>query len=158
MWYRYFTHFLHRISVFTTFSYGVAVLGDPIRTVECNAMEESEKKITRRKRGRKGRDEPGNACEICFQKVIPPTLSANNLNVVSSVKSCQSSNKRHTALRHCLLNFKKIGLCSDKTSPVEKNKAKVKRLYSQAKQRLISKDGSYAYLIFLKRSERKDFA
>ena len=61
-------------------------------------MEERERKITRGKRRRKGRDEPGNTCEICFQKVIPPTLSANNLNIVSSVKSCQSSNERHTAL------------------------------------------------------------
>ena len=40
----------------------------------------------------------GNACEICFQKVIPPTLSASNPNVVSGVKSCQSSNGRQTAL------------------------------------------------------------
>ena len=98
MWYRYFADFLHGISVFANFSYGVAVLGTPVWTVECSAMEESEKKITRRKRRRKGRDEPGNACEISFQKVIPPTLSANNLNVVSRIKSCQSSNKRHTAL------------------------------------------------------------
>ena len=80
------------------FLWSIAVLGIPIRTVECSAMEEHEKKITRRKRGRKGRDEPGNTCEICFQKVIPPTLSANNLNVVSSVKSCQSNIERHTAL------------------------------------------------------------
>jgi len=42
--------------------------------------------------------ERGNACEICFQKVIPPTLSANNQNVVSGVKSCHSSNSRQTAL------------------------------------------------------------
>ena len=99
MWYRYFTDFLHSISVFATFSYGIAVLGTPNRTVECNAMEESEKKKTRRKRGRKGRDEPRNTCEInCFQKDIPPTLSANNLNIVSSIKSCQSNNERHTAL------------------------------------------------------------
>ena len=105
MWYRYFADFLHGISVFANnwhkknyFSYGIAVLGTPVWTVECSAMEESEKKITRRKRRRKGRDEPGNACEISFQKVIPPTLSANNLNVVSRIKSCQSSNERHTAL------------------------------------------------------------
>ena len=98
MWYRYFADFLHGILVFATFSYGIAVLGNPVWTVECSAMEKSKKKIPRRKRGRKGRDESGNACEICFQKVIPPTLSANNLSIVSSVKSCQSSNKRHTAL------------------------------------------------------------
>ena len=98
MWYRYFANFLHGILVFATFSYGIAVLSTPIRTVECSAMEEHEKKITRRKRGRKGRDQPRNTCEICFQKVIPPTLSANNLNVVSSVKSCLSNNEQHTAL------------------------------------------------------------
>ena len=39
-----------------------------------------------------------NACESCFQKVIPPTLSTTNPNVVSGVKSCQSSNGRQTAL------------------------------------------------------------
>ena len=46
-----------------------------------------------RERGRRG-----NACEICFQKVIPPTLSVNNPNLVSGFKSCQSSNERQTAL------------------------------------------------------------
>ena len=46
-----------------------------------------------RERGRRG-----NACEICFQKVIPPTLSVNNPNLVSRFKSCQSSNGRQTAL------------------------------------------------------------
>ena len=40
----------------------------------------------------------GNACEIWFQKVIPPALSASNPNVVSGFKSCQSSNGRQTAL------------------------------------------------------------
>ena len=44
------------------------------------------------------RERGGNACEICFQKVIPPTLSASNPNVVSGVKSCQSSNWQQTAL------------------------------------------------------------
>ena len=56
------------------------------REGEKNKVEERE-----RERG-------GNACEICFQKVIPPTLSASNPNVVSGVKSCQSSNGRQTAL------------------------------------------------------------
>ena len=51
--------------------------------------EEFEKR--ERKRG-------GNACEICFQKVIRPIFSASNPNVVSGVKSCQSSNGRQTAL------------------------------------------------------------
>ena len=44
------------------------------------------------------RERVRNACEICFQKVIPPTLSTSNPNVVSGVKSCQSSNGRQTAL------------------------------------------------------------
>ena len=57
---------------------------------------------------------------------------------------------------HCLLNFKNICLFSNKKSPADRNKAKVKWLHSQAKQRLISKDGSCVYLIFLKRSERKE--
>ena len=34
--------------------------------------------------GKEGeRERHGNACDICFQKVIPPTLSASNPNVVS---------------------------------------------------------------------------
>ena len=44
------------------------------------------------------RERVRNACEICFQKVIPPTLSTSNPNVVSGVKNCQSSNGRQTAL------------------------------------------------------------
>ena len=44
------------------------------------------------------RESGGNAYEICFQKVISPTLSASNPNVVTGVKSCQSSNGRQTAL------------------------------------------------------------
>ena len=61
--------------------------------------------VARRKRARKNlmvekreRERARNACEICFQKVIPPTLSTSNPNVVSGVKSCQSSNGRQTAL------------------------------------------------------------
>ena len=34
------------------------------------------------------RQRGGNACQICFQKVIPPILSASNRNAVSGVKSC----------------------------------------------------------------------
>ena len=37
-----------------------------------------------------------------------------------------------------------------------RNKAKVKRLYSQAEHRLISKEGSCTLLILLKRTERKE--
>ena len=42
-------------------------------------------KVEERQRGE-------NACEISFQKVIPPTLSASNPTLVSGVNSCQSSN------------------------------------------------------------------
>ena len=61
--------------------------------VECGAKKAGKNKEDKRERGRRG-----NACEICFQKVIPPTLSVNNPNLVSGVKSCQSSNGRQTAL------------------------------------------------------------
>ena len=44
------------------------------------------------------RERGGNACEICFQKVILPTLSASNPNLVSCDKSCQTSNGWKTAL------------------------------------------------------------
>ena len=55
----------------------------------------------REKNKKEKRERGGNACEIseiCFQKVIPPIFSASNPNVVSGVKSCQSSNGRQTAL------------------------------------------------------------
>ena len=60
--------------------------------------------MARRKRARKNKEEKreretgGNACEICLQKVILPTLLASNQNLVSDDKSCQSSNGRQTAL------------------------------------------------------------
>ena len=73
-----------------------------VRIVEFGAKEESEKK-TRWKRGR-----GGNAWKICFQKVIPPTLSASNPNAVSGIKSCQSSNGRKTTL---FTEFKKKYEC-----------------------------------------------
>ena len=38
-----------------------------------------------------------NAFKICFQKVIPPTLSASNATLVSGVRSCQSNNGWQTA-------------------------------------------------------------
>ena len=44
------------------------------------------------KEEKRERERGGNASEIRFQKVIPPTLSASNPNLVSGVKSCQSSN------------------------------------------------------------------
>ena len=55
------------------------------------------------------RERVRNACEICFQKVIPPTLSTSNPNVVSGVKSC---NQATGDKPHCLLNLKKICLYS----------------------------------------------
>ena len=42
--------------------------------------------------------------QICFRKVIPPTLSASSPNVVSAIKSCQSSKKPH-----CLLKARSFG-------------------------------------------------
>ena len=64
--------------------------------MECGAKEESEKKSEGGKEGEGERVR--DAREISFQKVIPPTLSTSNPNVVSGVKSCQSSNGRQTAL------------------------------------------------------------
>ena len=58
---------------------------------EGRKREKNKEEKRERKRG-------GNACEICFQKVIRPIFSASNANVVSGVKSCQSSNGRQTAL------------------------------------------------------------
>ena len=55
------------------------------------AKEESQKKKEKREGERHG-----NACDICFQKVIPPTLSASNPNVVSVLKV--SIKQRATAL------------------------------------------------------------
>ena len=54
----------------------------------------------RKSGGKEGEGERGgNDCEICFQKVIPPTLSASNPTLVSGVKSChQSKGNRLTKL------------------------------------------------------------
>jgi len=46
--------------------------------------EVREREKVRRKRGK----EEKNACEISFQKVIPPTVSASNPTLVSSVNGC----------------------------------------------------------------------
>ena len=54
-----------------------------------------------RKNKEEKRERGRNACDICFQKVIPPTLNlaATSLNLVSGVlKSCQSSDGRQTTL------------------------------------------------------------
>ena len=53
------------------------------------------KKAGKNKEEKGERGRRGNACEICFQK---PTLSVNNPNLVSGIKSCQSSNGRQTGL------------------------------------------------------------
>ena len=74
--------------------------------MECGAKEESEKKSEGGKEGEGERVR--DAREISFQKVIPPTLSTSNPNVVSGVKSCQSSNGRQTAL---FTNLKKRYAC-----------------------------------------------
>ena len=54
-------------------------------------VREQENKREERERG-------GDACDICFQKAILPTLLASNRTLVSSVKSCQSSNRQQTVL------------------------------------------------------------
>ena len=60
---------------------------------------------------RRERERGGNECEICFQKVIPPTLSASNPTLVSGVKSChQAKGNRLTKL----FFFKKICMYSEK--------------------------------------------
>ena len=56
--------------------------------VRSEGREREKNKEEKRERG-------GNACEISeiyFQKVIPPIFSTSNPNVVSGVKSCQSTN------------------------------------------------------------------
>ena len=58
--------------------------------------EQEKNKEEKRERG-------GNACDICFQKVIPPTFSASNPNVVSGVKSF-IVNQATGDKPHCLLN------------------------------------------------------
>ena len=57
---------------------------------EGREQEKNKEEKSERERGR-------NICEICVQ-VIPPTLLACNPNVVSGVKSCQSSNGQPTVL------------------------------------------------------------
>ena len=60
---------------------------------------------------RRERERGGNDCEICFQKVIPPTLSASNPTLVSGVKSChQAKGNRLTKL----FFLKKICMYSEK--------------------------------------------
>ena len=73
------------------------VLGSSSRRSDSGVRSEGrqrEKNMEEKRERKRG----GNACEICFQKVIRPIFSASNANVVSGVKSCQSSNGRQTAL------------------------------------------------------------
>ena len=73
------------------------VLGSSSRRSDSGVRSEGrqrEKNMEEKRERKRG----GNACEICFQKVIRPIFSASNPNVVSGVKSCQSSNGRQTAL------------------------------------------------------------
>ena len=63
----------------------------------------------------------------------------------------------HGPLRCITSHSFRACLCHAKNeAPEEEAEAKVKRLYSQAEHRLISKVGSCAFLIFLKRTERKE--
>ena len=55
------------------------------------------------KEEKRERERGGNACDICFQKVIPPTFSASNPNVVSGFKSF-IVNQATGDKPHCLLN------------------------------------------------------
>ena len=64
--------------------------------MECGAKEKKNEK--KNKEEKRERERGGNDCKICFQKVIPPTLSVRILNVVFIVKSCQSRNGRQSAL------------------------------------------------------------
>ena len=60
--------------------------------VRREGREREKNKEEKREKGRK-------TGEICFQTVIPPSLSASNPNVFSGVKSCQSTNGgRQTAM------------------------------------------------------------
>ena len=74
--------------------------GDSIACSRCSdsGVRREGRKREKNKEEKRERERGGNDCEICFQKVIPPTLSASNPNVVSSAKSCQSSNGRQSAL------------------------------------------------------------
>ena len=96
--------------------------------------------MSRRKRARKKnkvekreRERERNACEICFQKVIPPTLSTSNPNAVSGVERCQSSNGRQNTLfteKVCLYSSFIFVFCKPHKSLTPKMKKKKKKLAS----------------------------
>ena len=73
------------------------VLGSSSRRSDSGVRSEGRQR-EKNKEEKREKKRGGNACEICFQKVIRPIFSASNQNVVSGVKSCQSSNGRQTAL------------------------------------------------------------
>ena len=73
------------------------VLGSSSRRSDSGVRSEGRER-EKNKEEKRERKRGGNACEICFLKVIRPIFSASNQNVVSGVKSCQSSNGRQTAL------------------------------------------------------------
>ena len=66
-------------------------------------MQREGREQEKNKKEKRERERGGNACDICFQKVIPPTFSASNPNVVSGVKSF-IVNQATSDKRHCLLN------------------------------------------------------
>ena len=66
-------------------------------------MQREGREQEKHKEEKRERERGGNACDICFQKVIPPPLSAGNPNVVSGVKSFIVNQARGDK-PHCLLN------------------------------------------------------
>ena len=66
-------------------------------------MQREGREQENHKEEKRERERGGNACDICFQKVIPPPLSASNPNVVSGVKSF-IVNQATGDKPHCLLN------------------------------------------------------
>ena len=63
-------------------------------------MQREGREREKNKEEKRERERGVNACNICFQKVIPPPLSASNPNVVSGVQSfiINPSKWRQTAL------------------------------------------------------------
>ena len=66
-------------------------------------MQREGREQEKNKEEKRERERGVNACDICFQKVIPPTFSASNPNAVSGVKSFIVNQARGDK-PHCLLN------------------------------------------------------
>ena len=66
-------------------------------------MQREGREQEKNKEEKRERERGVNACDICFQKVIPPTFSASNPNAVSGVKSF-IVNQATGDKPHCLLN------------------------------------------------------